>query len=184
MAVQEVVLSSEARLPFHCLLAGDVGAYTIYLPFFDPSLIGREDAPVVGSPFRRELQLDGYTERANREDRLLTLYDRLSARPETDGEGIQIALGLEHEGLRRGISDAADVARREFLEKIRQVGNGRSGVRGRVSPSRAACCTPSSLLEEAARADRSCSKISFRPGGTYGYGGSSGETAYCSTIPG
>lgn len=98
--------------------------------------------------------------------------------------GIQIALGLEHEGLRRGISDAADVARREFLEKIRQVGNGRSGVRGRVSPSRAACCTPSSLLEEAARADRSCSKISFRPGGTYGYGGSSGETAYCSTIPG
>jgi hypothetical protein len=42
----------------------------------------------------------------------------------------------------------------------------------------------SSLLEEVARADWSCSKISFRPGGGSAYGGSSQETVYCLTIPG
>ena len=54
--------------------------------------------------------------------RLLALHDRLSAHAEIDGEGIQIALDLEHEGLRRGIPDATELARGELLEKIRQAG--------------------------------------------------------------
>ena len=40
------------------------------------------------------------------------------------------------------------------------------------------------LLGQVIQADWSCSKISFRPGENYGYGSSSGETVYCSTIPG
>lgn len=40
------------------------------------------------------------------------------------------------------------------------------------------------LLGEVVRADWSCSKISFRPGGGSVYGSSSGESMYCATIPG
>lgn len=42
----------------------------------------------------------------------------------------------------------------------------------------------SSLLEQVFRADWSCSEVSFQPGETVGYGGSSEEEVVCTTIPG
>jgi hypothetical protein len=39
------------------------------------------------------------------------------------------------------------------------------------------------LLGQVVQADWSCSQISFRPGRSSAYGGPSGETVYCSTIP-
>lgn len=39
------------------------------------------------------------------------------------------------------------------------------------------------LLAQVAQADWSCSKISFQPGRSTAYGGPSGETVYCTTIP-
>lgn len=42
----------------------------------------------------------------------------------------------------------------------------------------------SSLLEQVFRADWSCSEVSFQPGETVGYGGSSEEEVVCATIPG